>query len=130
MSASKTTLQGPSKAIWIYGIVFSAMFILYSFTNLGLAFLGADYSQIGGPMIFGAYGIVHLVTNNAFKTRREWGRLGLILIYGLWTVYSVYKIIVGTDPMSLATVAVFGPLSLAAVGMLTRHEGSGKARVV
>lgn len=125
MTEKKHTLHGIARAIWVYGIVFAAMFLLYSFTNLGIAVLDADYSNIGGPLIFGAYGVAHLVINNAFKTAREWGRLGLIGLYGLWTLLCLISLITTSDPLTLATAAVIGPLSLALTALLLRG-GAGR----
>ena len=68
--------QGPARIIWRYGIVFSAMFLVYAFANIGLAILDSDYSGIGAPLIYGAYAVVHLVVNKRLQGDASLGLAG------------------------------------------------------
>ena len=117
--------QGPARIIWRYGIVFSAMFLVYAFANIGLAILDSDYSGIGAPLIYGAYAVVHLVVNNAFKATHRWGSQGLIVIYALWMAIAVIKFFTIDGPLTLLTALLIAVGSGLMVALLIRVRGVG-----
>lgn len=107
--------------VWVYGIIFSAMFLLYAFANLGLAILDANYQNIAAPLIYGAYGVIHLLINHAYKTDSPWGLMGLLALYGIWTLWSLVSVFIGdSDSLSLATSMVVAGASAVIVTILWR----------
>ena len=115
--------HGAARIIWRYGIVFSAMFLVYAFANIGLAILDSDYSGIGAPLIFGAYAVAHLVVNNAFKASHRWGSQGLIVIYAIWMAIAVIKIFASEGPLPLLTALLVATGSGVMVALLIRVRG-------
>lgn len=116
-------IQGLARAVWRYGIIFSAMFLVYAFANIGLAILDSDYSGIGPPLIYGAYAVVHLVVNNAFKSAYRWGSQGLIVIYAIWMAIAVIKFFGAGGSMELLTALLVAIGSGSMVALLIKIRG-------
>jgi len=102
---------------------FSMMFVLIMFVFIILAILDSNYQHLGVYFIFAAYGIIHLITNMAFKTGRKWGKTGLLTLYSLWILYSVFKALVGhINEMSLVTAIVVSLGSAVMVALLVQDK--------
>ena len=102
---------------------FSMMYVLIMFVSIILAILDSNYQHLGVYFIYVAYGIIHLITNMAFKTGRKWGKTGLLTLYSLWILYSVFKALVGhINEMSLVTAIVVSLGSAVMVALLVQDK--------
>ncbi len=124
MENLRHTTQGLPRIVWRYGLVYSAMFLVYAFANIGLAILDSDYSSIGAPLIYGAYAVVHLVINNAFKAEHSWGSQGLIVIYAIWMAIAVIKFFGVEGPLPLLTALLVAIGSGSMVALLIKIRGA------
>ncbi len=123
-------LTGTKRLIWIGGLLVSLMFILIMFVLIVLSVLDSNYEHIVAYGFFASYGILHLVTNVAFKTNRPWGRTGLLTLYSLWIVYSVYKAISGpAEEMALPTAIIVALGSATMIALLVQSKpGNNRQR--
>jgi peptidoglycan/LPS O-acetylase OafA/YrhL len=122
-------LTGMRRLIWIGGLLVSLMFILIMFVLIVLSILDSNYEHIVAYVIFAGYGILHLVTNVAFKHNRKWGRPGLLTLYSLWIVYSVYKALSGsTDELALLTAVIVALGSAVMIALLTLAKPGASPR--
>lgn len=110
-----------ARIVWICGVVYAGMFLLLSFTRIGLAALDHDFSDFSTSLFFGVYGIIHLVINNAFKTGRQWGRIGLLVINALWVLGAIASGLTVGDELSQLN-AVFVGIFSASVILLVLQE--------
>lgn len=121
--------QGLVRIVWRYGVVYSAMFLVYAFANIGLAILDSDYSSIGAPLIYGAYAVLHLVVNNAFKSAHGWGAQGLLVIYAIWMAIAVIKFFGVDGPLGLMTALLVAVGSGSMVALLIKIRGASSLEV-
>lgn len=111
-----------ARIVWISGVVFAGMFLLLSFTRIGLAALDRDFSDFSTSLFFGAYGIIHLVINNAFKTGRQWGKRGLLIVNALWVIGAIFTGFTSTDELSYLNAALVGALSCAIIYLVIQER--------
>lgn len=79
------------KIIGWFGICFSLTFIIMGVVSIVLSFLDRTFTDLAENIIIIFYGLPILIVAVGFKNMQKWGWYGLVAIYGLAAIWSVFS---------------------------------------
>jgi len=81
----------PVKIIGWFGICFSLTFIIMGVVSIVLSFLDRTFADLAENIIIIFYGLPILIVSVGFKNMQKWGWYGLLGIFGLAVIWSVFS---------------------------------------
>jgi len=101
-----------------YGIVFSAMFLLYGGVKVILSVLDHTYQNMGQPIVFALIGMVLFSFVLAYWELKAWGWYGLVGINGLVIVLALFNF---SHYENLVLIVLSGIALFALLSPRTKH---------